>query len=548
MRRPLSEVELQEEQEELNSRYESTFYQLKEAQLRQLTKLVESIPTFAQDVDEKDWRTLTNSKDTYNEQELRDMRKVARKLYYTNSGARGLIDTVVNFVIGKDASVVSEDTDETVQTYFKEFQLVNRWDLRMKEVVRRCLRDGEMFLRMFPGNPDLAWFDDYPLTTTVPEFRFIDPNDITDKLGKHTYGIYCDPNDIENPLIYYRYAHMQHTQLSGSNIAAQVTTEEIPASEIIHTKILVDVDVKRGLSYYTAIAPYLVKYQEWLDDRITLNKIRTMFNLIMKVTGNPQAIANKFEDAAVQPLSGGSTTTATSKKMPRSGSVLVSSPGIEYEFANLQIRAQDTKEDGRAIELMVGKGTGLTEYVVRGDASNANYASSMVSESPMVRNFEAWQDIFAKPVLQVHRKALRWGVEQGLVPTETERVTIDIDPVTGEETIQKEKGRLNFDIKVTFAALVHRDLEKESKAYAIHTEHGWDSDRSISGKLGNDYDQVQREKRREDLQNLSSIRREVEAMKKQLTSGYRNPNVDPETGRKREDVQQQEDDANNDDS
>lgn len=515
MLRQLTEQELNQEFEEIvyGNTYDLEFSRLKSAQLQQLTHLLESLPSFARDTDEADWRTLTAGKDSYSETELCEMRKTARKLYYTNSGARGVIDTMVNFIIGTDASVTPEDEDKKVKLYIKEFQILNRWDLRQKELVRRTLRDGESFVRFFPGNPEVRWADDYPITNPVPYIRFINPDDVKDSSGNDSYGIKTDPEDVESPILYHKQMGYRSTQ--------------IPADQIIHTKILVDSDTKRGITFYAAIAPYLVKYQQWLDDRITLNRIRTMFNLIMKVTGNPATVSAKFNDTSIPTTVSGSDKSSDTKRMPRRGSVLVSSPGIDYEFANLNIQAQDTKDDGRAIELMIGKGAGLTEYVVRGDASNANYASSMVAESPMVRSFESWQDIFAKTTQHIHRKALRWGLENSLVPAKTERTTVTIDPITGEETIATTKEDLNFNFAVAFAALIHRDIKAESEAYAIHSLHGWDSDRGISSKLGNDYDQVQVEKRREDLTNMTHMRRQEEALKKQETSPYRNPNVDP---------------------
>ena len=188
--------------------------------------------------------------------------------------------------------------------------------------------------------------------------RFIEPDKIKDPRTSHSYGIEVDPNDVENIKAYW-------VMNAKSNTAKRVRAEDV-----IHTKINVDSNVKRGVSFLVGIAKYIVKYGGWLDDCILLNKIRTIFNMVIKVTGiSPTSFSEKFEDVV-----GKTGTGATSKKrVPKSGSVLVATPGVDYKYENLNIHAEDTKNDGRLIELQVGKGTNLTEYVVRADSSTSNY-------------------------------------------------------------------------------------------------------------------------------------------------------------------------------
>jgi len=250
------------------------------------------------------------------------------------------------------------------------------------------------------------------------------------------------------------------------------TGRTIKAEDMIHTKINVDSNVKRGVSFLVGIAKYIVKYGSWLDDRIMLNKIRTMFHMIIKVSGiSPETFSGKFSDVTGKIAAGGTAK----KQMPKPGSMLVATPGVDYEFKNLNIHAPDTAADGRLIELQIAKGTNLTEYVVRADSSNSNYSSTMVSESPMVRNFEAWQDIFEKPFKKIFAKVIERGIKVGEVPK-----------------------RASTDCNVNFAGLIHRDIKEESEAYQIQRQSGWVSDQTISEKLGYDYDKEVKRVREED--------------------------------------------------
>ena len=470
--------------------------------MHHIQRLVESIPSFAKDNDESEWRILTDpSANAYTESDLEEMRSQGDKLYYTDPSARGLIEAMVNFVIGKEVTMLPQDEDDDVRKYWEHFWLINKMDERIKEMLRRTLRTGDCFLRFFDLNPSLTYVNDFPIEYQIPIVRFVHPNEIVDPSGSITYGIQTDEDDIETPIQYIR----KKPLINGS-----WGRETIPADRMIHIKYMVDSDVKRGMSFYVGIAKYIQKYSQWLNDRIILNKIRTVFNMVMTVNGVPSNFAEKFETATT-PAGITQSTSTTQKKMPNRGSVLVASSGVEYDFKNLQINAQDTKDDGRAIELMLSKGTGFTEYITRGDASNANYASSMVSESPMVRTFEGCQDFFAKPLQHLYRKVIRYGVEHGQIPSITKRTIVTVDKLTGAEDIKEETGPINRTCTINYEALIHRDVKAEAEAFAIHSERRWDSDRGITTKLGNDYETVQTEIRREEIQNAARLERQSAA-------------------------------------
>ena len=473
----------------------------------QINHLIESLPSFAKDNDETEWRALADpGTQGYGEQELIDMRDQAEKLYYTDPSARGLIEAMVNFVIGKELTIVPEDEDEEVKAYWKHFWDLNRIDVRIKESLRRALKTGDCFLRFFDMPYGVDYINDFPVKYRVPLVRFVRPNEIKDPEGIVPFGVETDPDDIETPIQYIR---------SQPTSTGQIIREIIPADQMLHIKYLVDSDVKRGISFYVGIAKYIKKYAQWLEDRWVLNRMRTLFNLVMKVNGSPSAFAEKFETATTPAGSAVSTSlNTTQKRMPNRGSVLVSTPGIEYDFLNPNIKAQDTKDDGRAIELMLAKATGFTEYIVRGDASNANYASSMVSESPMVRTFSACQDWFEKPLKHMFRKVIRYGIEHGQIPARTKRTVITVNKMTGEETITEKVDDTNRDCSVNFEALIHRDVKDEAEAFAIHKMNGWDSDRGIITKLGNNPLVVDNELRREEIQDLERDRRMMEAAMK----------------------------------
>lgn len=460
-----------------------------------MDSFIESIPAFARDLDEDSWGTTTiDDKNYYDQADIYDSIHSSRRMYYVEPMARCVIDTMVNYIVGKHAAIEPLDPDEKVKEYWDNWEKVNKFDKKMKEIVHRTLRDGEAFIRRF--NPERGKQYRY--------IRFIDPLEIKNpqgsSYGNHSFGIETDPNDIEKPLYYYR-------EYTVNNIQHW---EKIPASEIIHIKINSDSDVKRGLSFLTGVSRYIHYYSRWLKDRINLNRMRTMFSLIIKPqAGTTAGIKSSFEDVAGKNQTGGTPK----KKIPKPGSTLIAK-GVDYEYLSLNIGANDTAEDGRAISLMVAIGTNIAEYIVRGDASNSNYSSTMVSESPFIKNIEYYQDLFEEPIKQLYEEEITWAVNKGYLPENTKKEkTITkpdyLDPETGqmiagETRIRRETSPIDKNCNIKFSENIHRSLKDDTESITAHRASEWISDHTAAAFFGYDFDYEQemlkREKREQQKQ------------------------------------------------
>lgn len=469
----MSGSSLKEQQTNAQLRYEI-------ACLRRATAMMEALPSFAADPDEKDWVVLGGSaKEPYTESSLTDMRTSARKLQYTAAG-RGVLQTLQDFIVGKSATVNASDEDPKVQDYWNAWSKANKWDSRSKEIVRRTFRDGEIFLRWFPPQD----------RDGILRVRFLEPGEIKAALnGKPSFGIETDPDDIETVLSYHREYSVDGT--------LQVP-EDIPAEDVDHLKILVDSDIKRGVSFFTGISKYMKEYELWLRDRIALNKVRHIWNIVGKPT-SPQVpltdVMDKFTDQTADAPVGGTKK----KKVPRVGSVLFNR-GIEWDLKSLNINASDTKDDGRAIQLMIAIGTCFPEYIARGDSSNANYASTMISESPFVRSMESWQDVFGGEdgfFGTIFARVIADGIARGRIPPQSTKTTVTWDPVTKQDKTEEEKVPTSTECTVNFATLITRNIKEETEAVQIHVQNGWCSSRTAAEKLDYDYeaeqDQINRE-------------------------------------------------------
>lgn len=477
-----------------------------------LQAIDESIPTFARDNDEGQWDVLGTGREPlgYGQSDHTAMLRAALELSF-HPGGRGLLETMETFVIGDSMRVLSEDENPDVQEFWDEWADINNWDMRSKEVFRRFLRDGEDFVR---------WF--HP---TQKEghllMRFIEPNEIKDPAGhaswgNHSWGIETDPDDIETVLNYYR----NYGRIPTDGIAVEDKWEQIPAEEIDHFKAMVDSNVKRGRSWMLGVAKYIRMHEQWIDQRFQLNRMRNLFAVIGKVAGvqatDIQTLKNKFTDTTGKTKSG----EGTPKKMP-SNAMMLFQKGVEWDLKGLNINASDAKEDGRNIQLLISVATGLTEYIVRGDASNANFSSSMVSESPMVKMFQKYQDIWRHIQNVIYARVIRHGITNGRLPERSKQTKEGQRRILAREIrIARRQGRehiiegireimeprlqrlkeagdqdvpTSIKCQVEFPPLIHRDVLKETQALVIHQNQEWASRKTCAASLGYDPDQEEEE-------------------------------------------------------
>jgi capsid protein len=426
------------------TRYQTQQYKLAAQRLQDIWETVR--------YEDPEYMVIKGEKET-DEFDHYTMQQQAYQLWKTNPHARAIIRTLEKFILGKGLKIFALDENPIVQEWWDDFEKENRFLRRQDEIIRRTFRDGECFIRYF--------VDQYSGKTKI---RFLEPHEISDPENTHSLGIETDPDDIEIPLRYYR-------SRQGKLI------EIIPAEEVQHIKIFADSNVKRGLSFLYVVMPLLKKYEQWLNDRIVLNKIRSAMAIIRRISGSPGQLSDLVRNEK---------SRKGRQKMLKPGSIITVSEGVDYQMLTPNLQAQDVQYDGRNILLAIASATGLAEYMVSGDASNANYASTMVSESPAVREFEDWQQFFQEEFSIIFAKVIKAGVDYGSVPAKSNITTLEIDQ-SGKRQENKQIIPTRLDCEIIFPPLIHRKLKEESEALALHKNMGIVSNQTVAARLGYDF-------------------------------------------------------------
>jgi hypothetical protein len=263
------------------------------------------------------------------------------------------------------------------QEVIDEFVQYSNWHGTQQEIVRRYDRDGDTFLR---------WFPQLDGTTAC---RFIEPEHVKAPEGRtdkqFSFGLETTPWDVCNVQAYW----------VVSDPDKGIADERVPANEVQHFKANVDSTSKRGVPTMYPVRENLDRTSKLLRNMSLMAQIQATFALIRKYKGyNPNAIEAANTNDTDFTFTG--QTRVKNIRQYQPGSVVDAPDGVEYEFPGGTVNAASfvaiLQAEIRAIAAMLV----MPEFMISSDASNANYASTMVAESPAVKNFEGLQAYFKR--------------------------------------------------------------------------------------------------------------------------------------------------------
>jgi capsid protein len=469
-----------------------------------------------QDQDEMNWMQVSSGNQLVDAKDLgeissrdpRMLRRQAYRMWRTNPHARGIIRNFEKFIIGKEFELdfadeikgkwneertqlevtTGEDDPPLLYELWEDFADRNSFTNLAKEMVRRSFRDGGAFIRRFTHRgftllrfiepervmgPPGALEGEVKLEDLTDDHKRLYGEDGGDLVGKPT--LIRDGIEFlkEDPVFVVAY-HVQR-------LPNDPKPERVPAKEVIHTKPFADANDPRGFFLLEVIMRHLNYYAQWEEYRLVLNKFRSAIVLVRKIQGTATQARTLIDGrASPHPSPTGrvpQTSSGNREAMPASGTILSAGVGVDYEFKTPNLQAADAEHDGRRFLLSASAGTGLPEGMVTADWSNNNYASSVESRTPAVREWEDWQEFFEAPIKQI----VRWVIEAGI---ETLGVPEDVDKT----------------VTIQWPPLVTKDAEKETNRNVILQEKGLLSDQTWSAREGLDYEEEQ--------ENLRSRREE----------------------------------------
>jgi len=347
------------------------------------------------------------------ETDLNLIRQESRWLASCHPFALSAIENRVSYVVGSGHSYkvrprpgveIDRRTMELIERELLDFQERNVWGLRQQEIQARMDRDGEVFLRFFEDRGQLV-------------VRFIEPEYVRQPAGVDApFGIETDPLDVERVVAYW-------VQIDPRNPAS---LQRIPARDVQHRKANVDRTAPRGMPLLWSVRHNLRRVWKLLRNMSTVASIQAAIAIVRRHTGvtagSIQQYVSRLATVRVDSESG---QTRTYQQFPP-GAIVDTPPGVQYEFPASGIDVAKYVSAIQAELRAIAARLCMPEFMLSADASNANYASTMVAEGPAVKMFERLQSAMIWYDIEVLYRSLEVAERAGRLP-EGIRQLVEID-------------------------------------------------------------------------------------------------------------------------
>jgi hypothetical protein len=387
---------------------------------------------------------------------------------------------------------------EEVQVVIDEFTEQNKWTNCLgaldEEIHGRLREDGEAAFilesRLTPGGYARSASSIGVKARTVEPDQIVAPRDsyaLDRWLGcadsrptSWSFGIHTSRDDTDEPLGF----HVVYPSDSGryDYVPAIVGHPANPTKTMVFAKRNTPRTVKRGLSDFLSITGDVgraAKLKRNMADAAALQAaiawiVENPTNVSAPVAGGASSIVSLVGQHNLRTTTG--TKQIDANAYP-SKSILTTPAGRKYlpgpmgaERNNGFIEVYDL------VLRSIGQRWLMPEYMISGDASNANYASSLVSESPFVKARENDQQglvgVFTETLWKVIQLYERAGRFKRFVPD-----------------FQMLKRLVN--VVITPPEVASRDPVALTNTLVIQKQNGWIDDKMAQNKLGIDPKQVE---------------------------------------------------------
>jgi hypothetical protein len=295
----------------------------------------------------------------------------------TNPLARRIVSLCSDYVVGSGITIRTEA--EWVQKFVNEFWALNGMASRLYDWCDEITRSGELFVVMRTDAASGASF-----VRSVPAV-WID-------------RVETDPEDYAREV---RYHEVESRTAGGGRWWPAGREDSVGVEQImLHYAVNRPVGCVRGSGDLDPLLPWLVRYRDWLENRVRLNKYKTAFLWDVSVQGRPgQAEALRKKRFRY-------------KTPPEPGSIIVHDDSETWNAVSPKLEAWDAKDDGLALRLMVAAGAAIPLHFLS-EGSSATRATAQEMGDPTYRHYFRRQLMFGEMLKDLVSQAVRRANARG---------------------------------------------------------------------------------------------------------------------------------------
>jgi hypothetical protein len=420
-----------------------------------------------------------------NETDLLMQRSLARFISEASPPVKNGLDNLDNFVFkagftftaSPDPTAISPDPYQVevarrvVQREINAILAANQFTAGLdREIHRQSRVDGESTIQVrmtATGMPKILRREPEQLRMPANTGELERWLGCDGKRKSWSFGVFTEYDEPETPLGY----HFVYDEMGQS-------WDFVDAADVVHIKRNVVRRVKRGVSDLFSVQPDADR-----ENKITRNTaegaaIQSAIAYIRQhakgvtQSGVTQLQATNAVRTVQQPTATGTRATNVSKATP--GTILDISAGLEYQSGPMgSERAPNFLLINAYLSRRMGIRWQMPEYMISGDASNANFASTFEAGGPFVVAREFDQQFYSESFIRVLWICIRKRYEAGKMT---------------DARMSLEAIKLLIVIKAGCPKVAVRDRKEQVEAQQIEMQMGAVSARTVATENGRDYD------------------------------------------------------------
>jgi hypothetical protein len=341
-----------------------------------------------------------------------------------------LVTLTHSYVVGNGITVTSKN--RTIDTFICAFwsHRKNLIDRRLGAWCDELTRAGEIFPVLFTNKVDGM---SYVRIIPASRIRVIEtaPDDYETELRYGEIQNSIEPKWWLSPL------HPDANKPDGNS--------ELPPV-MLHFTVNKVVGATRGEGDLGSVLPWCKRYAEWLKDRVRLNRQRTRQGLLDVEIADATMVEEKRKQLRTS--------------NPVEAGIYVRGPGEVLTMHNLQIRADDVKDDGKALRLAIAAGSQTALHYL-GEGESTNYSTAKEMGEPTSRFYTDRQTTFSNILTDLVEAAYQRKVDAGRAAWPARGLRLE---TTAAEVARADNASL---------AKAARDIVE---ALVKMKEHGWIDD------------------------------------------------------------------------
>ncbi len=432
-----------------------------------------------------------------NEIELSWIRGFARILAGGTETPISILENLKNYTIAQgfeysakpDADAKEEPPEglvDEINRVIKDFLEDNKWNGKKdREFFERSRRDGEVFLGMWHTGRGRV------------ETRFIEPEQISEPGQTRALEDWIEgfaPQTVANPSCWRFGVHTPEDDVEkifGYHVKWTHEPNDwdyLPVSRVEHMKLNVDGNIKRGMSDFFPTRKHLRSVDTLITNLLLGSAVMAGIPYIRqfpagasKETINSQIGSETMRRRTVEYRD---NSREEKHSIHKAGTVLNVTAGMEYLPGPMG--SQRNPAFIAAIQAglrSAGTRWSMPEFLISGDASNANFASALVAEGPFVKSIEAKQHDYVSVFRSILWKVIRIAFEAGRL----DAFNLDFSLI-----------RRMIELVIEPPQVATRDRTAETTRSVLLKQHGILSKETWASKEGLDFEQEQENGAEED--------------------------------------------------